>query len=162
MARKYLGGSGEGLTVWISIAASTVLVFYGYDQGVFGNVLVKEDFLRTVGYPSTSAQGTMTSVYNLGCFAGNNKPALSTLYTGDKLGRPRVLILGSTVIAVGGIIQASCYSAAQLYVGRVVAVSLAESCPLLNQPSRFNYHLVAWEEVIESWNNLVGQCGMTF
>lgn len=120
MARKYLGGSGEGLTVWISIAASTVLVFYGYDQGVFGNVLVKEDFLRTVGYPSTSAQGTMTSVYNLGCFAG----ALSTLYTGDKLGRPRVLILGSTVIAVGGIIQASCYSAAQLYVGRVVAVSL--------------------------------------
>lgn len=32
MARKYLGGSGEALTVWISIAASTVLVFYGYDQ----------------------------------------------------------------------------------------------------------------------------------
>jgi hypothetical protein len=32
MARKYLGGSGESLTVWISIAASTVLVFYGYDQ----------------------------------------------------------------------------------------------------------------------------------
>ena len=124
MARRYLGGSGEGLTVWISIAASTVLVFYGYDQGVFGNVLVKEDFLRTVGYPSTSAQGTMTSVYNLGCFAG----ALSTLYTGDKLGRPRVLILGSTVIAVGGIIQASCYSAAQLYVGRVVAVSLSRFC----------------------------------
>jgi hypothetical protein len=32
MARKYLGGSGEALTVWISVAASTVLVFYGYDQ----------------------------------------------------------------------------------------------------------------------------------
>lgn len=32
MARKYLGGSGSALTVWISIAASTVLVFYGYDQ----------------------------------------------------------------------------------------------------------------------------------
>jgi hypothetical protein len=32
MARKYLGGSGESLTVWISIAASTVLIFYGYDQ----------------------------------------------------------------------------------------------------------------------------------
>jgi hypothetical protein len=36
MARKYLGGSGSALTVWISIAASTVLVFYGYDQvGLF-------------------------------------------------------------------------------------------------------------------------------
>lgn len=117
MARKYLGGSGERLTVWISIAASTVLIFYGYDQGVFGNVLVSEDFLRTMGYPSTAAQGTMTSVYNLGCFGG----ALSTLYTGDKLGRPRVLMLGSAIIAVAAIIQASSFSAAQMYVGRVVA-----------------------------------------
>lgn len=32
MGRNYLGGSGESLTVWISLAASTVLVFYGYDQ----------------------------------------------------------------------------------------------------------------------------------
>jgi hypothetical protein len=63
MARKYLGGSGDALTVWISLAASTVLIFYGYDQvcavlrtlclnvkldvdinlvtqGVFGNVYV--------------------------------------------------------------------------------------------------------------------------
>ena len=32
MARTYLGGSGHLLTVWISVAASTVLVFYGYDQ----------------------------------------------------------------------------------------------------------------------------------
>lgn len=52
MGKKYLGGSGESLTVWISVfvehlscywrctdkrctrAASTVLVFYGYDQGM--------------------------------------------------------------------------------------------------------------------------------
>jgi hypothetical protein len=32
MARKYWGGSGDALTVWISIAASTVIIFYGYDQ----------------------------------------------------------------------------------------------------------------------------------
>lgn len=32
MGRRYLGGGGSALTVWISIAASTVLVFYGYDQ----------------------------------------------------------------------------------------------------------------------------------
>jgi hypothetical protein len=52
MARKYWGGSGEALTVWISIAASTVLIFYGYDQGVFGNVIISQDFLRTFGHPS--------------------------------------------------------------------------------------------------------------
>ena len=51
---------------------------YHPDQGVFGNILVKQDFLDTVGNPSVTAQGTMTSVYNLGCFAG----ALSTIYTG--------------------------------------------------------------------------------
>lgn len=117
MARRYLGGSGERLTVWISIAASTVLIFYGYDQGVFGNVLVSDDFLRTMGYPSTADQGTMTSVYNLGCFAG----ALSTLYSGDKLGRPRTLMLGSSVIAVAAVIQAASYSAGQMYAGRVIA-----------------------------------------
>lgn len=117
MPRRYLGGSGERLTVWISIAASTVLIFYGYDQGVFGNVLVSDDFLRTMGYPSTADQGTMTSVYNLGCFAG----ALSTLYSGDKLGRPRTLMLGSSVIAVAAVIQAASYSAGQMYAGRVIA-----------------------------------------
>tara|TARA_R110002060_G_scaffold56555_8_gene66863 strand:- start:320 stop:781 length:462 start_codon:yes stop_codon:yes gene_type:complete len=136
MARKYLGGSGDALTVWISLAASTVLVFYGYDQvsmlchlsgtmtyrrqGVFGNILVSEDFIRTVGHPSVSEQGTMTSVYNLGCFGG----ALSTLYTGDKLGRPRTLIVGSLIIALGAIIQATVFGPTQMYVGRVVAGKL--------------------------------------
>lgn len=32
MGREYLGGSGTKLTFWISATASTVLVFYGYDQ----------------------------------------------------------------------------------------------------------------------------------
>ncbi|KAI1618777.1 MFS transporter [Exophiala viscosa] len=117
MARKYLGGSGDALTVWISLAASTVLVFYGYDQGVFGNVLVGQNFLDQMGNPTSTQQGTMTSAYNLGCFGG----ALSTLYTGDKLGRPRTLLLGSSIIALGAIIQAASFSMGQMIAGRVVA-----------------------------------------
>jgi MFS family permease len=135
MGRKYLGGSGDALTIWISVAASTVLVFYGYDQvkdiihvqkthntdrptqGVFGNVLVGEDFLRTMGHPSTSLQGTMTSVYNLGCFFG----ALSTIWTGDILGRPKVILLGSSIIALGGLIQATSFGVPQMMIGRIVA-----------------------------------------
>lgn len=70
-----------------------------------------------MGNPSTSLQGNMTSVYNLGCFLG----ALSTIWTGDILGRPRILLLGSTIIAVGGILQAASYSVAQIMVGRIVA-----------------------------------------
>ncbi|KAL2223044.1 putative MFS sugar transporter [Thermoascus aurantiacus ATCC 26904] len=117
MGRKFLGGSGEALTVWISVAASTVLVFYGYDQGVFGNVIIGENFLRTMNYPSTNMQGTMTSVYNLGCFVG----AMSTVWTGDFFGRPRQILVGSTIIAIGAIIQTASYSVPQMMVGRVVA-----------------------------------------
>ena len=80
-------------------------------------MLVGEDFLHTMSYPSTSVQGTLTSVYVLGCFFG----ALSTIYTGDILGRPRTIMLGSSIIALGATIQASSYSVAQMMVGRVVA-----------------------------------------
>jgi MFS family permease len=59
----------------------------------------------------------MTSVYNIGCFFG----ALSTIVTGDMLGRPRQILLGSTIIAVGAIIQTACWSVPQMMVGRVVA-----------------------------------------
>ena len=67
--------------------------------------------------PSASLQGNMTSVYNLGCFAG----ALSTILSGDRLGRPRVLLTGSTIIAVGGVLQAASYGVPQMMVGRIVA-----------------------------------------
>jgi MFS family permease len=70
-----------------------------------------------MGNPSATVQGTLTSIYNIGCFLGS----LSTLYTGDRLGRPRTLIFGSSVIALGAIVQASCYSRGQMYAGRVIA-----------------------------------------
>ena len=117
MARKYLGGSGERLTVWISIAASTVLIFYGYDQGVFGNVIINDNFLHTFGYPSANMQGVMTSIYNIGCFIG----AMSTVWTGDILGLPRQILLGSTIIAIGAIIQTCSWTVASMMVGRIVA-----------------------------------------
>ncbi|KAI6802946.1 general substrate transporter [Hortaea werneckii] len=118
MGRKYLGGSGDALTVWISISAtSTVLIFYGYDQGYFGNIIISENFLETFGHPSTDTQGTMTSIYNIGCFIG----AMSTIFTGDKLGRPRQVMLGTFVIGIGAIIQTASYTVAQMMVGRIVA-----------------------------------------
>src|SRR5438477_248644 len=86
-------------------------------KGVFGNVLVGGDFLRTMSFPNAATQGTMTSVYNLGCFFG----ALSTIYSGDILGRPKTILLGSSVIALGAIIQTASYSVAQMMVGRIVA-----------------------------------------
>jgi predicted MFS family arabinose efflux permease len=51
------------------------------------------------------------------CFIG----AMSTIWTGDILGRPRQIILGSTVIAIGAIIQTASYQVPSMMVGRIVA-----------------------------------------
>lgn len=80
-------------------------------------MIIGEDFLQTMGHPSTNMKGTMTSVYNLGCFVG----AMSTIWTGDILGRPRQILVGGTIIAVGGVIQSSSYGVPQMMVGRIVA-----------------------------------------
>lgn len=61
--------------------------------------------------------GVMTSIYNIGCFLG----AMSTVWTGDILGRPRQIILGSTIIAIGAIIQTCSWTVASMMVGRIVA-----------------------------------------
>ncbi|KAJ4347560.1 hypothetical protein N0V95_005297 [Ascochyta clinopodiicola] len=62
-------------------------------------------------------QGVMTSIYNIGCFIG----AMSTIWTGDMLGRPRQIILGSTIIGIGAIIQTCSWTVASMMVGRIVA-----------------------------------------
>jgi len=95
----------------------TPISFYGYDQGVFGNVIISENFLHTFGYPSANMQGVMTSIYNIGCFIG----AMSTIWTGDILGRPRQILLGSTIIGIGAIIQTCSWTVASMMVGRIVA-----------------------------------------
>lgn len=59
----------------------------------------------------------MTSIYNIGCFIG----AMSTIWTGDILGRPRQIILGSTIIGIGAIIQTCSWTVASMMVGRIVA-----------------------------------------
>ncbi|KAJ4378406.1 hypothetical protein N0V86_006109 [Didymella sp. IMI 355093] len=59
----------------------------------------------------------MTSIYNIGCFIG----AMSTIWTGDILGRPRQILLGSTVIGIGAIIQTCSWTVASMMVGRIVA-----------------------------------------
>ena len=84
---------------------------------MFGNVIINDNFLETFGHPSADMQGTMTSIYNIGCFVG----AMSTIFTGDIFGRPKQILLGSTVIAVGAIIQTAAYGVPQMMVGRVVA-----------------------------------------
>lgn len=44
--QPYFGLKGGWLTVWITIACATDMTLFGYDQGVFGGVIVTPDFLQ--------------------------------------------------------------------------------------------------------------------
>ncbi|KAJ6020496.1 hypothetical protein N7540_006000 [Penicillium herquei] len=59
----------------------------------------------------------MTSVYNLGCFAG----AVLTIWGGDWFGRTKTLVIGSVIIGLGAAIQAASFGVSQMLVGRVIA-----------------------------------------
>ena len=40
----------------------------GYDQGVFGSIIVTPDFLEQMGNPSPNLQGTIVSLYDIGWY----------------------------------------------------------------------------------------------
>lgn len=53
---------------------------FGYDQGVFGGVIVTQDFLDTLNIAhSPSMQSTVTALYDIGCFFG----AITAFIIGD-------------------------------------------------------------------------------
>lgn len=40
----------------------------GYDQGVFGGIIVTPDFLEQMGNPDPNLQGTIVSLYDIGWY----------------------------------------------------------------------------------------------
>lgn len=53
----------------------------------------------------------------VGCFFG----AIAAYFIGDKLGRKKTILLGTTIMSIGALLQITTYSVAQIIVGRVVA-----------------------------------------
>lgn len=72
----------------------------------------------TTAESSTRAtyQGIAVASYNLGCFIG----AVITIFIGNPLGRKRVIMLGTSVMIVGAILQASSTTLEQFIVGRII------------------------------------------
>ena len=84
-----------------------------------GGVVITEDFLVVhdlVGPTKTKTLSTVTAIYDIGCFIG----AIIAFTIGESLGRKRSIMVGTTIMAVGTILQASSYSLAQMFVGRIV------------------------------------------
>lgn len=81
----YFGMTGTQLNIWVTVACTTAMTLFGakifvdptqqtsnmilcigYDQGVFGGIIVTQDFLNTMGNPNTNLQGTIVSLYDIG------------------------------------------------------------------------------------------------
>ena len=108
-----------GSSHWLIIRQT----LFGYDQGVFGGVIVTPDFLDTLnlnGPENTSTIGTVTAIYDIGCFFG----ACIAVWLGEKLGRRNTVLVGTTIMTVGAILQISAYSVAQMIVSRLLVYPL--------------------------------------
>ncbi|KAF2024133.1 general substrate transporter [Setomelanomma holmii] len=115
-SRPYFGLTGKWLTFWVTVACATDMTLFGYDQGVF--VIVTPDFLDTLDLNGkTSLISTVTAIYDIGCFFG----AISVCAIGDPLGRKNCVLLGTTIMSIGAILQISAFSVPQMIVGRIVA-----------------------------------------
>lgn len=67
--------------------------------------------------PDANLVGTITSLYDVGCFFG----AVSGSWLGSALGRKKCVLLGTVVMMIGAILQITAYGVPQMIVGRLVA-----------------------------------------
>lgn len=132
-ARRFFKTS-DSLHTAISVAAGTVMCLFGYEQGVFGGIIVGEDFLEYFNHPSPGMQGFVTSVYDLGCFGG----AVLTLAVGEKLGRKKMLIIFTIIMTVGILVQTGAHSMKAMVWGRIIAGIGNVSMGLLRPCSQAN------------------------
>lgn len=70
-----------------------------------------------MGHPNANLIGTITSIYDVGCFFG----AIAGTYIGSRLGRKGSVLLGTAVMMVGAVLQMAAFGVPQMIVGRIVA-----------------------------------------
>ncbi|KAJ5131781.1 hypothetical protein N7448_005939 [Penicillium atrosanguineum] len=122
------GVQGESLQRMIAVLGSVAFLVQGYNQSVmngfttlpsFLEAIPEVDTVNTVGAQkshNTTILGLVVAIFELGSAIG----ALSCLAVGDRLGRPRTMLLAGCIVVVGVIIQASTYSLGQILAGRIV------------------------------------------
>lgn len=61
-------------------------------------------------------QGIAVASYNLGCFLG----AVITIFISNPLGRKRMIMLGTAIMTIGAILQASAFTLEHFIIGRII------------------------------------------
>lgn len=81
--------------------------------------MITQDYLDVHdldGPEKTNIRSIVTSIYTIGCFLG----ALLAFSIGENLGRRKTVIIGTAIMTVGAILQASSFSVPHMIVGRIV------------------------------------------
>ncbi|KAJ6632433.1 general substrate transporter [Mycena sp. CBHHK59/15] len=113
--KPYLGITGTRLGGWVTVACTAAMVLFGYDQGVFGGIIITPDFLETMGNPNASLQGTIVA-FLVGAFAA----WFSRYNLGEHLGRKKSFMIGVIIMSIGALMQACSYTVSQMIVARLI------------------------------------------
>ncbi|WZH50395.1 sugar transporter [Fusarium acuminatum] len=116
---------GKPLDWAITATAGSGFLLFGYDQGVMSGLLTGTAFTNTFpeidttegGSGSSSLQGTVVAIYEIGCFFG----AIFCLIFGEYFGRRKCIMMGCVVLSIGAALQAAAFGIPQMIVGRIVA-----------------------------------------
>lgn len=158
---KLVGATGAaGLiqnarTFSIAVFASMGGLVYGYNQGIFGQVLTMNSFAKVsgvTGIENPTLSGLLTSILELGAWVG----VLMNGYVSDAIGRKKCVIFAVVWFVVGVIIQANTHGGKYdlILAGRTITGvgigSLSMIVPLYNAelaPPEIRGSLVALQQL---------------
>ncbi|WWD21695.1 hypothetical protein CI109_106181 [Kwoniella shandongensis] len=112
----YLGLRGSQLPVAISVTAGMGWILFGLDDAILGAVITTTAFEREFNL-STSMQGTVTSLFDLGCFFG----AMAVSIFGERFSRRSLLFIYTVPMVIGSVLQIAAQDVPMLIVGRIIA-----------------------------------------
>ena len=84
---------------------------------MFSGVIITDDFLELhnlVG--DTKTISTLSAIYAVGCFFG----AVIAFTVGERFGRKKTIMIGTTIMAIGTVLMSASYSLAQMFIGRII------------------------------------------
>jgi predicted MFS family arabinose efflux permease len=146
---QYAGGSGfHGMIAnphvcAIAVFASLGGLVYGYNQGMFGQVLSMTSFQKasgTSGITNATLSSLITAILELGAWVG----VLINGYSADKLGRKMSVVVACVVFIIGVIVQACTRDGSYSYVmgGRFVTGLGVGSLSMVSESSLLSRTLI--------------------
>ncbi|PNS15303.1 High-affinity glucose transporter [Sphaceloma murrayae] len=112
-------GKLKGNTLLGAVTTLTALGFMqiGFDNGLMGGIINQAPFQNTFNSPGPVMIGLIVSILEVGAFLGS----VFTALVGEHLGRRKSIALGTAIMMIGSILQATAFSRAHLIVARIVA-----------------------------------------